>query len=139
MSQHDDTLTQQLKQRLEEIKASGEEQDWLRDIVQWLVQELLDLEFTDFLGVEPYERSNDRHGYRNGYRQRGLVTRVGRLWLRVPRDREGRFPGQDLRLHGDLRTLPAKRKGTRPGPSGDLSARGIDPKSAANHRKTVRR
>ena len=30
-------------------------------------------------------------GYRAGYYPRGLVTRVGKLELRVPRDREGRF------------------------------------------------
>ena len=30
-------------------------------------------------------------GYGAGYYPRGLVTRVGKLELRVPRDREGRF------------------------------------------------
>jgi len=45
----------------------------------------------EFLGAEPYERSEDREGYRNGYRERDLFTRVGRLKLRVPRDREGKF------------------------------------------------
>jgi transposase-like protein len=63
-----------------------EGKDWLRDLVEWLVQELLD--------VEPNERREDRQGYRNGYRQRDLFTRVGRLTLRVPRDREGRFSTQ---------------------------------------------
>ncbi len=29
--------------------------------------------------------------YRAGYYTRGLVTRIGKLELRVPRDREGRF------------------------------------------------
>ena len=55
-----------------------------------MLQGLLDLEY-DFFGVEPYERSKDRHSYRISCQQRELVTRVGRLWLRVPRDREGRF------------------------------------------------
>jgi len=39
----------------------------------------------------PYERSQDRKGYRNGYYQRELYTRVERLTLHVPRDRKGRF------------------------------------------------
>ncbi len=56
-----------------------------------LAQELLEVEFEEFLGAEPYERSEDREGYRNGYRERDLFTRVGRLTLRVPRDREGKF------------------------------------------------
>ena len=37
------------------------------------------------------ERTAVRTGYRSGYYSRGLVTRVGKLELRVPRDREGRF------------------------------------------------
>ena len=39
----------------------------------------------------PSERTPDRVGYRAGYYPRSLVTRVGKLALRVPRDRQGRF------------------------------------------------
>jgi putative transposase len=52
---------------------------------------VLDLEFSQFPGAAPYERSHDRKGYRNGYYQRELFTRVKRLTLREPRDRQGRF------------------------------------------------
>ncbi len=68
--------------------------DWLRELVEWLVQELLELEFSEFLGAEPYERNEGRQGYRNGFRERELFTRVGWLTLRVPRDRDGRFSTQ---------------------------------------------
>ncbi len=91
MSRTHDTLTNRLQQRLQKIKEDGREEDWLRQLVEWLVQELLETEFSEFLGADPYERTEDRQGYRNGYRERELVTRVGRLALRVPRDREGRF------------------------------------------------
>ena len=91
MSQDDNTLKQRLRQHIENLEEVKEDQDWLRDLVAWLVQELLDVEFSEFMAVEPYERSEERQGYRNGYRQRDLFTRVGRLTLRVPRDREGRF------------------------------------------------
>lgn len=37
------------------------------------------------------ERNPERVGYRSGYYERCLVTRVGTLELRVPQDREGRF------------------------------------------------
>ena len=94
MSQHDDTLRQRLRQHLDNLEEVKEGKDWLRDLVEWLVQELLDVEFSEFKASEPYERSEDRQGYRNGYRQRDLFTRVGRLTLRVPRDREGRFSTQ---------------------------------------------
>jgi transposase-like protein len=33
-------------------------------------------------------------GYRSGYYGRNLVTRVGKLELRVPQDRQGRFSTQ---------------------------------------------
>jgi len=39
----------------------------------------------------PYERSDARTGYRNGYRSRELKTRVGTLTRNVPLDREGTF------------------------------------------------
>jgi len=79
-----------LQRRLEEIK-SAEGTDWLKELVQWIVQELLEEKFSEFLGAEPHERTPRRKGYRNGYYQRQLHTRVGTLTLRVPRDREGRF------------------------------------------------
>jgi transposase-like protein len=94
MSQQDDTLRQRLRQQLENNEEVNEGTDWLRDLVEWLVQEFLDVEFSEFMAVQPYERSEERQGYRNGYRQRDLFTRVGRLTLRVPRDREGRFSTQ---------------------------------------------
>lgn len=91
MSRPNDTLVQQLRQQLEELKEADEGRDWLRELVEWVLQQLLELEFTEFLGAQPYERSESRRGYRNGHRQRELHTRVGTLTLRVPRDREGQF------------------------------------------------
>jgi transposase-like protein len=96
MSHDDNTLKQRLRQHLENLEEVKEDKDWLRDLVEWLAQELLDVEFSEFVAAEPYERSEERQGYRNGYRQRDLFTRVGRLTLRVPRDREGRFSTQLL-------------------------------------------
>src|SRR5208283_1937314 len=37
------------------------------------------------------ERTPNRLGYRSGYYNRALITRVGKLELRVPQDRQGRF------------------------------------------------
>ncbi len=91
MSHTDHTLQDALEQHLEALKGGGETDEWMRDLLEWLLQEVLDLEFNQFLGAAPYERSQDRKGYRNGYYRRELFTRVGRLTLRVPRDRQGRF------------------------------------------------
>src|SRR5205814_9986122 len=46
---------------------------------------------TEALGAEKGERSVGRQGYRSGYYGRTLITRVGKLELRVPQDRAGRF------------------------------------------------
>jgi putative transposase len=68
--------------------------DFLRFIVERVVQEILDAEMTAHLHAEPYQRSAERRGYRNGYKPRQLNTRVGTLTLQVPQDRDGTFSTQ---------------------------------------------
>lgn len=58
-------------------------EDFLKPLVQAVVQEVLE--------AEKGERTGQRAGYRSGYYRRNLVTRVGKLELRVPQDRAGRF------------------------------------------------
>ena len=91
MSQSRSSLQEKLRRKLEEVKSEEPGTDWLRDLVEWLYQEMLEMEFSAQLGADPYERTPNRQGYRNGYRERQLHTRVGTLTLRVPRDREGKF------------------------------------------------
>ena len=61
------------------------------ELVRAVMQEMLEAEMTDALGAEKGERSAARLGYRSGYYSRTLITRVGKLELRVPQDRDGRF------------------------------------------------
>jgi len=91
MSQSQNSLHEKLLEKLQAVKSDEPEIDWLRDLVEWLYQEMMELEFADHLGAGHYERTATRQGYRNGYRERQLNTRVGTLTLRVPRDREGKF------------------------------------------------
>jgi putative transposase len=65
--------------------------DGLREIVRTVLQEVLEVEMTDALGAAKSERTAARLGYRAGYHGRTLITRVGKLELRVPQDRDGRF------------------------------------------------
>ncbi|HET6520895.1 MAG TPA: IS256 family transposase [Geminicoccaceae bacterium] len=65
--------------------------DGLREIVRTVLQEVLEAEMTDALGAAKSERTAARLGYRAGYYGRTLITRVGKLELRVPQDRDGRF------------------------------------------------
>lgn len=68
-----------------------DEPDFLRQIVQRVLQEILEAEMNEHLCAAPHERTPDRRGHRNGHKPRKLTTRVGTLTLLVPQDREGTF------------------------------------------------
>jgi len=78
--------------RLREIKKlMAAEADFMRPMIGKVVQEVLEAEMREALGADKGERTESRVGYRSGYYVRSLVTRVGKLELRVPQDRQGRF------------------------------------------------
>lgn len=65
--------------------------DGLHEVIRAVMQEVLEAEMEEALGASKGERTPERLGYRSGYYGRTLVTRVGKLELRVPQDRAGRF------------------------------------------------
>ncbi|HNM20584.1 MAG TPA: IS256 family transposase [Nitrospira sp.] len=67
------------------------DRDLMKSLMKEALQEVLESEMTEHLGATPGERTEGRTGYRAGYYSRGLVTRIGKLELRVPRDRSGEF------------------------------------------------
>lgn len=67
------------------------QEDWLRPLIRELIQQVMEAEMDEALGAEKGERTASRQGYRSGYYGRTLITRVGKLELRVPQDRQGRF------------------------------------------------
>ena len=70
------------------------EGDWLRQVLQLALQQLIELEAEGQIGAGKYERTAERTTHRNGYRDRELATRVGELNLRIPKLRQGSFfPG----------------------------------------------
>jgi transposase-like protein len=73
------------------VAGLGAPEDALRTMLQHLIHETLEREFQQFLGAARFERSATRRGVRNGPRRRRLLTRLGTLELRVPRDRAGQF------------------------------------------------
>jgi putative transposase len=81
--------TTKSKQNLRDVLT--EDTDWLRGLVQQVVQDVLEAEMDEVLQAGKGERTATRLGYRAGYYGRTLVTRVGKLELRVPQDRKGRF------------------------------------------------
>src|SRR3954468_23367087 len=65
--------------------------DGLHEVLRAVMQEVLEAEMDEALGASKGERTPERLGYRSGYYGRTLVTRVGKLELRVPQDRAGHF------------------------------------------------
>jgi putative transposase len=83
--------------RLDEELVQGtllDDSEFLRGIVEGVLQHLLEAEITEHIGAAPYQRTESRKGHRNGYKARKLKTRVGTLDLLVPQDREGAFSTQ---------------------------------------------
>src|SRR5947199_2254156 len=82
----------QVKSGTIDVKALvAEDEEFLRALVRTALQEVLEAEMTAALGAEKGERAAGRNGYRSGYYGRSLITRVGKLELRIPQDRTGRF------------------------------------------------
>lgn len=79
------------KMKLSAVEAVTGDRDLMKALMKEALQEVLEGEMTEFLGAAPGERTEGRNGYRAGYYGRNLVTRIGKLELRVPRDRSGEF------------------------------------------------
>ena len=56
-----------------------------------LVNEAAKIERSQFLGAAPYERSERRRDYANGYKPKTVLTRLGELTFQVPQVRCGDF------------------------------------------------
>jgi putative transposase len=60
-------------------------------VMEQILNQVLEAQITEHLQAAPYERTEQRQGYRNGYKSRQLTTRVGTLTVQVPQVREGQF------------------------------------------------
>jgi len=68
--------------------------DFLRQMIGFTAQRLMELEVEGLTGAAHSERSPDRLNHRNGYRDRDWGTRAGTVELRIPKLRKGSyFPG----------------------------------------------
>jgi len=108
----------------------GGDRDLIKAAVQDIVQEVLEAEMEEIVGARKGERTAERTGYRSGYYTRSLVTRVGKLELRFPQDRAGRFSTEVFeRYQRSEKALVS---------SGDVRPRRIDAKGQGDHGRTVR-
>jgi putative transposase len=89
--QTDFTLPSEL---LEQIASQG--LDYIPELVRILVNAAMRAERENYLGAEPYQRSNERQGHANGYKPKTVQTRMGDITFAVPQVRESGFYPQAL-------------------------------------------
>jgi putative transposase len=65
--------------------------DFLREMISFTAQRLMELEVETLTGAAPGARTPDRLNHRNGYRDRDWETRAGSVELRIPKLRKGSY------------------------------------------------
>jgi putative transposase len=84
-------LSQSVLSELLEAFRAGEGVDLVRDAVRLVMQELIEVEATEQIGADRYERADTRVTDRNGARPRLVATQAGDIELRIPKLRKGSF------------------------------------------------
>jgi transposase-like protein len=68
----------------------------MREALEKVINLAMQLERDQALQAKPYERTPERQGYANGYKERDLQTRMGSLELRIPQVRGFSFYPRSL-------------------------------------------
>ena len=76
---------------LAELLEKAGEGDFLRSVAEAVLQLLMEADVDGLIGAGRYERSGERTTWRNGFRDRSLDTRLGKLQLRIPKLRQGNY------------------------------------------------
>jgi transposase-like protein len=84
--QNDFTLPTEI---VEQIAEHGLE--YLPELIRTMVNAAMQVERQRYLRAEHYERSEDRQGHANGYKDKTVKTRVGEITFSIPQVREGGF------------------------------------------------
>ena len=114
------------------IKLVEEDKDLLKELVRETVQQVLETEMTEALGAAKSQRTGGRRGYRSGYYERSLVTRVGKLELRVPQDRDGHFSTELFERYSRVERAFVGSSGR------DVRARSLDEEGQGGDRRALR-
>ena len=76
---------------LRALLEKGSDATFLREMIGFAAQRLMELETEGLCGAGPGERSPQRLNQRNGYRDRDWETRAGTVELRIPKLRKGSY------------------------------------------------
>lgn len=63
----------------------------LKESLERLFNQLMIAEREQYINAGPYERTPDRKGYSNGFKDKKLLTKSGNLELKIPQVRDGDF------------------------------------------------
>jgi putative transposase len=74
-----------------ELIEKGADADLIRELLAYASERLMATEVDQLTGAAAGARSPERVNYRNGYRERGWETRVGRIELAIPKLRKGSY------------------------------------------------
>ena len=74
---------------LRDLLEKGSDAGFLREMIGFAAQRLMELETEELCGAAHGERTAERHNQRNGYRDRDWQTRAGTVELRIPKLRRG--------------------------------------------------
>lgn len=74
-----------IRKMMEELIKNGS--DGFRSAIEELLNKTMLAERSQTLNAAPYERTEDRQGYANGFKPKTVSTRVGELHLRIPQTR----------------------------------------------------
>ena len=87
-------MTTKSTMALAELAEKGADGDFLREMIQFVAQRMMEMDTEGLCAAAYGERSADRANSRNGYRERLWETRAGSVDLRIPKLRKGSyFPG----------------------------------------------
>lgn len=86
------THQSQSNELIEAVKLLAENGfEGMANAIEILFNEAMKLERTEYLGARPYERSNQRRSHANGFKEKTVNSRLGKLELRVPQTRDSQF------------------------------------------------
>ncbi len=65
--------------------------DPMLSMLEWLCSRMMEAEVSSKIGADKHEQSQERTSHRCGFRPRRLDTRVGTMYLMVPKARNGGY------------------------------------------------
>jgi putative transposase len=79
---------------LEQVQEQG--LDVLPELIRVIINTAMQAERAEYLKAAPYQHTQERNGYANGFKPKTMRTRVGEITFAIPQVREGGFYPQAL-------------------------------------------